>query len=248
MSLFANLKTDDSIENEKDVVGGSGPLDSGLYEATVDLAYAGKASSGAQSIVLHLKTDNGTVRETLWVTSGDAKGNRNFYETSDGEKRYLPGFNMASSLCLLTVGKELAEMNTEEKVINLWNSEAKAQVPTKVPVLTELLGQPIIAGILRQIVDKNVKNDAGDYVPSGDTREENTFDKFFRSKDKLTTAEIRAGASEATFYNTWDERNTGTVRDRTTKDTGQQTSNTFGAAASAIPAASDKPTQSLFAT
>lgn len=244
MSLLASLTTDASIENETDSVGNSyGPIDSGLYASTVDLAYLSKSSGGALSVVLHLKAGNSEVRETLWVSSGDAKGNRNFYVTKDGEKKYLPGFNTANSLCLLTVGKELAAVETEEKVVNLWSSEAKAQVPTKVQVLTELMGQEIIAGVIKQIVDKNVKNDAGEYVPSGETREENTIDKFFRARDKMTTAEIRAGAEEPAFYNTWNDRFTGTVRDRSTKDAGSNTSGAFQTAANSGNA---KPTQSLF--
>lgn len=44
MSLLKNLTSDDSIANERDSVGSSEPLESGLYPATVKLAYVTKAT------------------------------------------------------------------------------------------------------------------------------------------------------------------------------------------------------------
>ena len=215
MSLLANLATDDSIASEKDSIGGSGPLDSGLYGCTISMAHITKSQGGAMGMVLTLKSADGKeVRQTLWMTSGTAKGCKNYYE-KDGEKHYLPGFTHANALCLLTVGKEVAAMTTETKVINLYSPEAKAEVPTKVEVLMDLLGQEIIAGIIKQTVDKTKKNEAtGAYEATGETRDENEIDKFFRAKDRMTTAEIRAQATEAVFINSWDQKWTGKVKDR----------------------------------
>lgn len=216
MSLLANLATDSAIADEKDSIGGSGPLDSALYGLTISLAYLQKATSGAMALALQLKTADGKdVRQTLWMTSGTAKGCKNYYEDKNGEKHYLPGFTHANALCLLTVGKEISQMETETKVINLYSAEAKAEVPTKVEVLMDLIGQEIIAGIIKQTVDKTKKNEAtGQYEATGETREENEIDKFFRAKDRMTTAEIRAKAEEATFINAWDQKWTGKVKDR----------------------------------
>ena len=47
MSLLANLTTDESIANEKDSVGGSGPVDSGVYSCTVSMAHIIKSQGGA---------------------------------------------------------------------------------------------------------------------------------------------------------------------------------------------------------
>ena len=57
----------------------------------------------------------------------------------------------------------------------MYSKEAKAEVPTKVEMLVDLLGQAIIIGVIKQTVDKTVKNDAGVYVPNGETREEKHF-------------------------------------------------------------------------
>lgn len=241
MSLLANLSTDAAIANEKDSIGGNSPVDSGLYPAKVAMAFITKSANGATGLVLTLKTDSGReVRQTLWMTSGTAKGAKNYYE-KDGEKHYLPGFTHANSLCLLTVGKEISTLSTETKVINLYSSEAKAEVPTKVEVVMDLLDQEVIAGLIKQTVDKTVKNDAGAYVATGETRDENEVDKFFRAKDRMTTAEIRAQAEEAVFVNSWEQKWTGKVKDRAK-----------GAAAGlpGVPklggAPSKKPTTSLF--
>lgn len=240
MSL-KNLSTDSSIADEKDSVGGGGVLASGLYPSKVTLAYMTKAASEAVGIVIHAKTSEGRdIRSTQWVTSGKAKGGKNFYE-KDGQKHYLPGFLLCQSLALLTVGKELSELDDpEEKVVNLYNFDAKAEVPTKVQVLTELIGKEVLIGLIKQTVDKNVKTEAG-YVPSGETRDENEIDKFFRASDRKTTAEIRAQAPEAVFVDTWNEKWAGQVRNKATKTAG-----TAGAPKAAAPG-SNKPKTSLFA-
>jgi hypothetical protein len=244
MSLLASLATDNTIEDETDSVGNGGPLESGLYLCTVAMAYLSKASSGALGLVLTLKTDAGKeFRQTLWMTSGTAKGGKNYYE-KDGEKRYLPGFNHANSLALLTCGKEISQMETETKVVNIYSAEAKSEVPTKVEVPMDLLNKEILVGLLKQTVDKTKKNDAGVYEATGETRDENDIDKLFRAKDRMTTAEIRAQAETAAFVDTWDAKHTGT-----TKNKAKGASGTPGApkAPGAAPAAAKKPTNSLFA-
>jgi len=244
MSLLANLSTDSTITEEKDSVGSGGPLDSGLYNAKVNLAYINKASSGALGLVLNLKTEAGReIRQTLWMTSGTAKGGKNYYE-KDGEKHYLPGFNHANSLALLTCGKEISQLDTETKVVNVYSPEAKSEVPTKVEMIMDLLGKEIIVGLIRQTVDKTKKNEStGIYEATGETRDENEIDKLFRAKDRMTTAEIRAQAETPTFIDTWDAKFTGTVKMKS-----KGASGTPGAPkAAGAAAAAKKPTNSLFA-
>ncbi len=252
MSMFATLASDNTIANEKDSVGG-GPkiLESGLYNCTISMAHATQSGGGAMGLVLTLKTEAGQeVRQTLWMTSGTAKGQKNYYE-KDGQKNYLPGFLHANSLCLLTVGKEISQMDTETKVINLYSSEAKAEVPTKVEVLMDLLGQEITVGIIKQVVDKTKKNAAtGAYEPTGETREENEIDKLFRTRDRMTTAEIRAKAEKAVFIDTWATKWTGVTKEKA-KGAGAAGGTAgvpkMAGGAMAATAAAKKPTTSLFA-
>lgn len=245
MSLLKNLKTDDTIAGERDSVGGNGPLNSGLYPSKVNLAFLKKSDGGALALVLHAKTDAGQeIRGTLWMTSGTTKGATNYYTDKEGAKQYLPGFLLANSLALLTVGKEISDLDTETKVVNLYSPEAKAEVPTKVEMLTELLGQDILIGLIKQTVDKTKKNDTtGAYEATGETREENEIDKFFRARDSMTVAEIRAQAAEATFAATWIAKWNGKVKEKA-KGAGAATGTAGAPKAAAAP---NKPSKSLFA-
>lgn len=241
MSLLANLASDDSIANEKDSIGGGGVLESGLYPCTVTLAYVTKSQGGATGLVLKAKTDQGRdINQTLWMTSGTAKGGKNYYE-KDGVKNYLPGFIAANALALLGCGKEISQCDTETKVVNVYSFEAKAEIPTKVEMVMDLVGKEIVVGLIKQTVDKNVKNDAGLYVASGETRDENEIDKFFRASDHMTTAEIRAAANDPVFYDTWNTKWAGQVRNKAKGATG--TAGTPKAAGGTTK----KPTTSLFA-
>ena len=244
MSLLSGLTTSTDIAAEKDSIGGGIVLDSNLYNFTVKLAYLQKADSEALSLVVHLTTEDGKdVRQQFWMTSGKEKGCKNYFVDKKGEKQYLPGFNMANSLCLLTVGKEISQMEPETKVVNLYSSEAKAEVPTNVEMLTELLGKQVLGGLIKQIVDKTAKDAAGNYQPTGETREENELDKLFRERDGKTTAEILAQAPEAVFIETWKKKWVGQVKDKSTKTAG-----TAGApkAAGAAATGTAKPQNSLF--
>jgi len=230
MTILSALATDATITKEADTLGGGyKPVDSGIYDLQVKLAYLKPAASGALGLALEFVTSEGsTIRETVYMTSGTAKGGKNYYE-KNGKKAYLPGFNTANSLAQLTVGKEIGTLVPEEKVINLYDYDAQKELPTKVQMYTDLIGQTIKAGILFRIEDKNAKNDAGMYVPTGEVREMNVVDKFFRSADSLTTTEILAKALEPGFINKWAEQNNGRVDNKSKGMTGAQAGVTAGA-------------------
>jgi hypothetical protein len=59
------------------------------------------ADSGAMALNIRAKTEDGKeIRQQLRMTSGTAKGCKNYYEDKNGEKKYLPGFLMANALSL----------------------------------------------------------------------------------------------------------------------------------------------------
>ena len=252
MSLLSSLTTDNEIADEKDSVGGGATIfESAIYKMTVALAYLQKSRGGAMGMFLTLKDEQGReLKQALYLTGGDAKGNKNYYEDKDGNKQYLPGFNMANSLAMLTTGQEISKLGTESKAISLYNFEAKAEVVTKVECVTDIMGKEVYVGVLKQLVDKNKKNDAtGEYEPTGETREENEIDKFFCAIDgyeKLTSAELKAKKTDPSvqpaFFDTWTNKWAGKVRDKSGK-TPKAGSGTPGAGK---PAAAGKPTNSLF--
>jgi hypothetical protein len=212
MSMFGNL-TENGLEEAKDVIGGGGVKESGIYSGKIKLAYAGKSRGGAQFIAIHVDLDGFEYRETMYITN---RNGENFYlnKQDNTKKMPLPGFTTVNDLCLITTGKPLAEQDTEEKVVKLYDFDAKAEVPQNVPVLTDMIGQDITFGLIKQIEDKNVQDASGNYVPSGETRETNTIDKFFDPDSRMTVAEAKAEAETAEFIEKWDAKNTGKTRNR----------------------------------
>ena len=214
---FGGLNTE-GLETSRDVLGGGGAIDSGVYTGTIKLAYAGKSKKGANSMTVHIDLSGREYRETLYVTN---KQGKNFYE-KNGKKSPLPGFTAANDLALLSTGVALNEQEIEEKVVKLWDFDAKAEVPTKVQAVTSMMGKPITVGVLKQVVDKTTLNEAtGDYEPTGETREENIIDKVFHAETGKTVSEFTLRSDTADFQPRWDAKNTGTVRDRSTGTSGK---------------------------
>lgn len=217
MNAFGNLSTE-GLEEAQDRIGGFRVFESDAHLGKIKLAYAGKAtSSNAQSVTIVAELAAGEYRETFWITN---KEGQNFY-TKDGKKYPLPGFTVIDDLCLVTCNKPLAQMATEEKVINLYDFDQKKEVPTGVPMIVELIGKEVIFGIQKHLKNKQKKNDAGVYEDTADEREENVTDKIFHHPSQLTVVEARKGIQTPTFYGAWVERNRGQVQDRRTIKDGQ---------------------------
>lgn len=238
MSIFKKLATDTSIELDKDTLGSGskfGPWESGVYETVIDLAYVDESKGGAISVNLTFKTQEGKeLRQTIYITSNKEKGQLNYYVTPEGVKKYLPGFTTINDLCLLTVGEELSDLETETKVLSLYDHAARKEVPTKKEVITELMGKDITLGVVKVIEDK--------FNAPGETRTVNEISKVFRSTDQMTSNEIRAEETEATFCKEWAEKNTGITRNKA-KNTQDKSSKDSPMAS----AQSDKPkAKSLF--
>ncbi len=229
-----NLMMDETIQDEADVLGGSFILDTDMYDMVIEVAYKGVSEGGANSLSVILKDQQGrTHKETFWITSGTAKGCKNYYFMKDRKtgkptekKQYLPGFSKANHLCLLATGKSIAEIPTETKQLSLYNFKEKKEILTEVEVLTALSGTDVTVGIVRQTVNKTKKNDDGVYVSTGEVRDENIIDKAFRTKDHMTVSEITAEATESLFHDKWIEKNKGITRDRSTVSKSEATSET----------------------
>lgn len=213
MSALSKLKYDSSVNQEKDMVGGSYTvLDSNIYTGTVKYAYLQASKSGALGLHTAFDIDGKEYSEVFYLTTKEGK---NYYTTKDGIKNYLAGFNHADALALFTTGKPLSELDTEEKSIKLYNFEQAKEVPTSVDMITDMIGKEVKLAIIKKLEFKK-KQVNGEYVETGETREVNTIDKVFSSKDTRTTAEVRA-EKEAEFYEKWLEKNKDQVRDTTTK-------------------------------
>jgi len=210
-NIFGGL-TNDGLEEAQDRLGGFKVLESGPYTGTIKAAYAGKSSrSNAQSVTLIVDTkDAGEYRETFWITNGQGQ---NFY-TKENKKNPLPGFTVVDDLCLVTTQAPLSAQPTEDKVMNVYDPDAKKEVPKSVPMLVNLLGKEVTLGILKELRNKQAKNNAGVYEDTVDTREENVTDKIFHYPSNLTVVEARKQIQTPAFYGSWVEKNKGQTRDR----------------------------------
>lgn len=223
MSLLANLKTDSNIQEDKDVLGGSYKVfDSDIYEGVIKYAYLQKAtSSNAMSLNLGIDIDGTEYKETLWISN---KNGQNYYE-KDGKKNYLPSFTIANSIALFACQKELASLDTEDKVVEIYNFDQKKVVPTSVPCITDFHGKRVIAAIMKEVRPKQAKNDQGIYVDTDETREVNTIQKVFHPDNHKTIAECKAQVDTAKFYNDWLDKNKGQVRTISAKVASNSTAN-----------------------
>lgn len=210
--MFGGMTTA-GLEKTTDRLGGGGVLDTNFYTGTVKLAYAGQSPGGAKSITVHLDFDGREYRETFWITN---KAGQNFYQDkTDAKKKHpLPGFASVDELCLLTTGFPLEEQNAEEKVVKIYDFEQKKEIPTNVPVLIDVIGKKVSAAIVRQTVDKQKKDAAGEYRNTGDTRDENVVEKFFHADTSRTVNEIRDGIETGVFAGKWTEKNKGVTRNK----------------------------------
>ena len=214
-NILAGLKTSNDIKQEEDYLGGRKIYPSDAYPVTILSAYIGYAKSKAMFVQFLFKMEDGSeYASQQYVTSGQDKGCLPYYEYN-GEKRYLPGFNITNAICLMCAGKEISEMELEDKVVKVYDFDLKKEVPTSVQMLVELINQPVILGIKETLEDVNKKNDStGQYEPTGETRSNNELDKVFHAETKLTLPEAKAGAEEAEFYTKWVEKNKGQVQNK----------------------------------
>lgn len=218
MSDFGNL-TSEGLEESTDRLGGFAAQETDSYTGKIKAAYGGASAGGAKSLTVIVTMPFGEYRETLYVTN--KKGENWFLNKDDKTKKVpLPGFTVADEICLLATGFPLSQQPSEDKMMNIYDSEQKKEIPKSVKMLTELLGKDITLGIVKQTVDQNEKNSSGEYVPNGKTRDENVIEKVFHAETKMTVPEIRAKATEAAFHDKWVERNKGVSKDKTTKGAG----------------------------
>lgn len=186
-NIFSNKKSAEATV-EQDFVGG-GLLDSDIYAAKLKAAYqSNSASSKAVAINFVFDVNGKEVNEQIWVTNG--QGGITYKDKRSGEERNLPGFNQVNSLCMLLTGKSLGEQNVEDRVVKIYDFDAKKQIPKSVPCFVDLHDLDVDIAIQKHVIDKTEKNaSTGTYEPTGETREVNKVVKFF-SGNRVTISEV----------------------------------------------------------
>ena len=82
-------------------------------------------------------------------------------------------------------------------------------------MIIPLLNRSITVAVHQIVQNKNIKNDAGEYVPSGETRSINEC-KFFGNADGKSAEEMQDG-SDALVFDKWAKKNVGIVIDKSSK-------------------------------
>lgn len=248
--MFGNL-TGENLEQAQDRVGGGREaLPSGVYDAVVKMAYAGAARSGAQFVQLILDINGQEVRETVYVTN--KKGENFFVDKNDSSKKHpLPGFTLIDDICLFATEEALADQETANKIVKIYDFDARTDVPTEVPVLTGLLEKPIKVALLRRIENKEKKGDDGNYHPTNETRTINVIEKALHPETGRTVNEYRHGVETAeyqgAFLKRWlDDEGRGKDDDRSTKVAGGAGTTGTGRPGAAAGGAAASPKKKLF--
>ncbi len=208
MSINGLAIGSDVEETSADTLGGGSFVKpTGLYPVKIDMAYLGESRGGAVSLNLHLKVanDNAEIRQTIYVTSGDAKGKKNYYVGKDGKKRLLPGMLLGDNLSRIATGQALGDLTTEKKTIKLWNFDTSSLQPTEVDALTAMIGKDILIGLTMHRENKRVNDGNGNYVDGPDAKEFNELDKVF-FPDGYSLAEKAAEAETPEFHKKWATR------------------------------------------
>lgn len=216
--MFKNLNTE-GMEQQEDRLGGNfSKLPTDSYTGVIKQFYGMKSEGGAEGVVLILDINGQEYRENIYATN---KKGENFY-TKDGKKYQLPGFITLNDLALCTVGKQLNELEWEEKQVKQMNWETKKEETKAAQVAVELLGEKVTVAIVNTLKNKQEKNAQGVYVDvAGGDREENHIEKVFNTESLLTVREAIDGKEEAEFHPQWVEKNKGQQRDKRSLKDGQ---------------------------
>lgn len=236
MSLFKDMTTDGLEETQDRLGGGQHIFETDIYTGTIKAMYAGQSQSGAHNITLIVDFGGKEYRETIYYTNKNGKNY--FFNKDDPTKKVpLPGFTVIDDICLSVTGAPLCEQATEEKVVKVWNFDAKKEEPKAVPMITAALGKTISLGVVKQLENKATKQ-GDEYVPTTEVRTSNYIDKVFHTESKMTVVEAKAGKTEGEFWDAWLKRNQGQERDKRTIKDGEG-----GAAGRPAPRSSATPPQ-----
>lgn len=242
---FAKLNNDGLEKAEDRLGGGFQARDSGAYDMTVKLMYAGASEGGAQNVTVHLEDAKGEYRETIYVTN--KQGENWFLNKDDKTKKVpLPGFTAINDMCIVATEAPLNAQVWEEKIVKIYDFDQKKEVPKGVMVCTSMLGKPVTVGLIQTLKNKGVKQPDGSYVDGPEERTEVNISKVFHTETKYTMAEVEAGAPSADFYGKWVEKNTGVTIDKRTVKNGAGGAAVKSGPPTAGGAGSSEPKKSLF--
>lgn len=225
MSLFGTGSTG-TVEQEKDF--SKRTLDTNEYPGLLTMAFAGQATSGARSVTLMFKLDNGKdYSEQIYISN---KNGGNTYE-KDGKQYYLPGFQLVNNLALLTTGKGLFELagDVETRTVKLYDWDAKKELPQDVSAIVPMMGKRVLLAITEEEYEKtNYNKDTNEREFTGEVRVKNSINKAFHPETRQSVVELRDG-TDAAALDSWLKLNKGKVKAVEVKGKASANQKTVGA-------------------
>jgi hypothetical protein len=211
MSLFSNLERKQSVEKPVDSLGGFQTLKSNVYDAVIAMAYVSKSAGGSQFIEFEFKLPEGkTHKETVYVTSGDSKGNKYTYERN-GKEFYLPGYILADEICAVATEQLLSQQDSDVRLVEVYDFDTKGKVQKEFPILIDLIGKKLQIAIME--VKENKKEKVGNkWENTSEVKTSNQIDKAFNTEG-LTTIELMDGETMPIHKEKWSDKNKGNVKD-----------------------------------
>jgi hypothetical protein len=218
MGLFENIDTGNAKRSEDRVGGGFQPLETGVYSATIKMAYAGQApNSPAQNVTVILDIDGKEVSETIYYTN---KNKEAFYiDKKTKEQMKLPGYMTLDDICLFATETPLIEQDTDTKVVKVYDPNERKEVNTEVPALVDLIGKEIQMALSRVVEFKRKQVD-GAYVTTDETRTYNTIEKVMHPETGRTINEYQNEVTEPVYRTEFIERRAGKDKDLTKRGPG----------------------------
>jgi hypothetical protein len=178
----------------------------------IEVAYTHKNDKGSTSFnTVLVDQDGNTFTDTQWIISGNAKGNKPYYE-KNGKKFPLPGYSHADALVQLVTSKSLLDLQKKEVTLKLYDSKLKKEAPTNVESYPELVGASLQVGFHQIRENKNVLQ-GNKYVPTNEERVYNEVNKYFDGETGKTRTEL-TGNSEAVFLGKWEAKFSGQLQDK----------------------------------
>lgn len=221
MGLFDDIKYSEEdikdIETEKDTIGASFSKieNTGEYTVVIKKAWADKSDSGAFNINFEAETeDKQTISYKGWVTSGTAKGCKNYYLDKNGNKKYLPDYSKVKAMDYLITGLDRTFPKTVLMSMEIYDFDLKTMVTKDKEVIKEWIGKPItiLVKAVREFGSKEVE---GKWV----TDESKVYEKveiqhFIDPVTRRTRNEVIA--NENGFVDKWHKANpSDSVKDKT---------------------------------
>lgn len=211
--LLGGINVEEGISDSRDSV--SYFLDSGIYDMVIEHAYFREGDSGTKGIEIKLvdsEDPTKSMRQFLWFANSEGRtshGESNrLYPTTEVTKDLLEIVNNEElSPQVFSDAEKLQELFAfEPKTIEVYDFEARAELPTEVLLSTTLTGEIVKVGIIKEVSDN--------YKEPSKSRTQNIIDKIFDPNTGQTVLERRTDEEAIFGEKVWRGRDSTYVSDR----------------------------------